>query len=289
MSTQLWEVVGGGDKGGILVRESESLKSPEHTIRLATGALVRERELVGERLHFEKLSGGGPSSGWVSLRLKGKELVIPKEESTIAAVAPASSEFSTSIHSEYYVLQSNLIKRLGSDPATPDKTIKISRKVGSKVFSTGRTWTGPQGGEWIELDGKVEKPGWLLVEGRGFGAPGPLLRMVQPDAETPIVLHVLKPERLRDPDNVEVREFLIEPSAKIRDAKQWVALMFDLDASKIIVGAPETISEDVIKLYDLRFDLHTGGVLLHRDDISLSEAGFTDGCDFQYAYTGILK
>lgn len=77
---QLWEVVGGGDKGGILVREEQSLKSPEHTERLATGALVRERELIGERLHFEKLSGSGPMSGWVSLRLKGKDLVAKSDK-----------------------------------------------------------------------------------------------------------------------------------------------------------------------------------------------------------------
>lgn len=76
----LWEVVGGAAGGGILVREGEKLTSPELPSRLATGAIVRQKELKGERLCFEVLSGDGPSTGWVSLKLKGRDLVVPCKE-----------------------------------------------------------------------------------------------------------------------------------------------------------------------------------------------------------------
>jgi len=69
-----WVVVGGGDKGGIVVRKELDLKSPELG-RLATGARVEQLELIGERLHFRKLAGEGPSIGWVSLSLRGRALL----------------------------------------------------------------------------------------------------------------------------------------------------------------------------------------------------------------------
>jgi len=77
MSGQLWEVVGGAGKGGIVVRDGQDTASTLLDERLSTGALVRELALEGERLHFERLEGNGPLSGWVSLRLKdGKDLVV---------------------------------------------------------------------------------------------------------------------------------------------------------------------------------------------------------------------
>jgi len=73
-----WEVVGGGDKGGILVREGMDTKSAQLPERLATGALVEELELEGERLHYKKLSGAGPAEGWVSVMLQGRDLLTSK-------------------------------------------------------------------------------------------------------------------------------------------------------------------------------------------------------------------
>jgi hypothetical protein len=72
---QQWEVVGGADKGGILVRQGMDLKSPQEAVRLSTGALVEEIELAGERLHFRRLTGTGPAEGWVSLKLGDKVLM----------------------------------------------------------------------------------------------------------------------------------------------------------------------------------------------------------------------
>jgi len=71
-----WEVIGGGDSGGILVRTGLETTSPQESERLSTGAYVKELELCGERLHYQKLSGSGPRSGWVSLKFKGKELLV---------------------------------------------------------------------------------------------------------------------------------------------------------------------------------------------------------------------
>mmetsp|Transcript_58717 Transcript_58717/g.157299 ORF Transcript_58717/g.157299 Transcript_58717/m.157299 type:complete len:330 (-) Transcript_58717:169-1158(-) len=70
-----WCVVGGVDKGGILVRTGQETSSPEAASRLATGALVKQEELVGDRLSYTKLTGEGPETGWVSIKLKDKILV----------------------------------------------------------------------------------------------------------------------------------------------------------------------------------------------------------------------
>lgn len=76
MSMDTWEVVGGGDRGGIVVREGELLTSAQLSTRLATGALVQELALRGERLQYTLVTGSGPAEGWVSVQLKGKPLLI---------------------------------------------------------------------------------------------------------------------------------------------------------------------------------------------------------------------
>ncbi|CAK9048677.1 unnamed protein product [Durusdinium trenchii] len=73
-STARWRITGGADKGGIIVRQSESLKSPELG-RVSTGAIVEEVARVGERLCYRLEEGSGPAKGWVSIRVSGKELV----------------------------------------------------------------------------------------------------------------------------------------------------------------------------------------------------------------------
>eukprot|EP00413_Alexandrium_margalefii_P015244 CAMPEP_0204531418 /NCGR_PEP_ID=MMETSP0661-20131031/11158_1 /ASSEMBLY_ACC=CAM_ASM_000606 /TAXON_ID=109239 /ORGANISM="Alexandrium margalefi, Strain AMGDE01CS-322" /LENGTH=106 /DNA_ID=CAMNT_0051537571 /DNA_START=64 /DNA_END=380 /DNA_ORIENTATION=+ len=77
-----WEIVGGADKGGVLVREGQALGSPATKDRLSTGATVEELELVGERLHYKLVegTGTGPEEGWISIKVSGKELAVPKEE-----------------------------------------------------------------------------------------------------------------------------------------------------------------------------------------------------------------
>merc|ERR1711879_881805 len=64
---QLWEVLGGVGKGGVLVRNAKELSSTQAESRLSTGAVVREEELLGNRLHFTKVTGSGPLRGWISV------------------------------------------------------------------------------------------------------------------------------------------------------------------------------------------------------------------------------
>jgi len=80
-----WKVVGGGDKGGILVRAEQDVKSIEERERLSTGALIEERQLAGDRLHYVLRSGAGPSCGWVSTKLKDKALLVKIESDPIDA------------------------------------------------------------------------------------------------------------------------------------------------------------------------------------------------------------
>ncbi|CAK0839574.1 unnamed protein product [Prorocentrum cordatum] len=53
--------------------------------RLGLGAVVEEVEVVGERLHYRKLTGAGPEEGWVSLSLSGRELLVRQELSAADA------------------------------------------------------------------------------------------------------------------------------------------------------------------------------------------------------------
>eukprot|EP00439_Symbiodinium_sp_Y106_P032255 s1341_g3.t2 len=76
----IWEVVGGADKGGILVRQGKELTSEPESSRLSTGALILEKEMHGERMRYFRLSGSGPEVGWVSLKVKDKAMVKRREE-----------------------------------------------------------------------------------------------------------------------------------------------------------------------------------------------------------------
>jgi len=79
---RLWKVVGGAQHHGLVVRKGKDLSSPQlghdnHDARLSTDAVVREIELVGERLHYRKITGDGPEFGWVSINLHGSALLKP--------------------------------------------------------------------------------------------------------------------------------------------------------------------------------------------------------------------
>jgi len=78
--TQVWEVVGGVDKGGIIVRTGSELGSTPAVERLSTGALVRQLEETDGRLHYELLTGSGPAKGWVSINLREKALLVERME-----------------------------------------------------------------------------------------------------------------------------------------------------------------------------------------------------------------
>ncbi|CAJ1395203.1 unnamed protein product [Effrenium voratum] len=72
----MWEVVGGADRGGIIVRKNLDLASPMEETRLSTGAKVKEVDFQDGRLCYELVTGSGPAIGWVTVSLKGKELLV---------------------------------------------------------------------------------------------------------------------------------------------------------------------------------------------------------------------
>jgi len=74
----IWEVVGGADHGGVLVRSGFELSSELAETRLSTGAVVKEMENRDGRICYELIRGEGPRSGWVSSKLRGKDLLVPQ-------------------------------------------------------------------------------------------------------------------------------------------------------------------------------------------------------------------
>jgi len=79
VSNRIWRVVGGSEKGGLLVREGVELASSELPERLAMGATVEELTVQGHRMLYKLLDGSGPLRGWVSLSLKGRPLFEMEE------------------------------------------------------------------------------------------------------------------------------------------------------------------------------------------------------------------
>lgn len=69
-----WEVTGGADTGGVIVREGVELHSAKLPQRLSCGAVVEEVEFTGKRLLFRRISGTGPDRGWISVAVNGKVL-----------------------------------------------------------------------------------------------------------------------------------------------------------------------------------------------------------------------
>jgi len=86
---QVWEVVGGTGVGGILCREGKSIKSAECGERLSTGALVKQVAMEGDRLHFDRLTGSGQQTGWVSVKTKDKDLLVKSSKSVAEATGAA--------------------------------------------------------------------------------------------------------------------------------------------------------------------------------------------------------
>lgn len=85
---EVWEVVGGTDVGGIIVRKGVEVKSEAYAERLSTGALIEGLSLNDGRLQYKKLTGSGPETGWVTIKLKTKDLVVRTTKEPPAQQAP---------------------------------------------------------------------------------------------------------------------------------------------------------------------------------------------------------
>mmetsp|Transcript_146429 Transcript_146429/g.355421 ORF Transcript_146429/g.355421 Transcript_146429/m.355421 type:complete len:325 (-) Transcript_146429:90-1064(-) len=176
---------------------------------------------------------------------------------------------------EYRVVQGPLVKKPGTQGPGGAKIVKLSRKVGATFRTTGQTWTGPAGGEWVELDPVLEKPGWLLVEGPGFDLPGPLLERVAPDEETPMVLSLFSAIA-----KVVLCDVLVRPSQKVSYVQKWINLKRgeNLPQNKVwcVKATPEETEGKVF--------LKTMNMLSPSE--VLGNIGFRDGDTFVYVIIG---
>lgn len=133
---QIYEIVGGADKGGIVVREGQELKSKELE-RVATGSLVQEIELIGQRLHYKLLEGTGPQEGWVSLTLKDKPLVVKTDKTPAAAAANGTNGKLEACgllfpgQGSQYV---GMLKEMKDEPAVKDMLTKAKDILGWDVL-----------------------------------------------------------------------------------------------------------------------------------------------------------
>eukprot|EP00930_Biecheleria_cincta_P072010 TRINITY_DN59452_c0_g1_i1.p1 TRINITY_DN59452_c0_g1~~TRINITY_DN59452_c0_g1_i1.p1 ORF type:complete len:876 (+),score=154.69 TRINITY_DN59452_c0_g1_i1:26-2629(+) len=150
MGHQIWEVVGGGDKRGILVRAGRALDSEQLPSRLSTGALVSELELAGDRLHFERLTGDGPSTGWVSIKLKDKELLRKTDKVQVVEVSKSHLDIeaapeSTKVKAEVEVAtgpssRSHIVDHTGSATAArAESELQDSSRGEEAAFNASST------------------------------------------------------------------------------------------------------------------------------------------------------
>mmetsp|Transcript_47150 Transcript_47150/g.88331 ORF Transcript_47150/g.88331 Transcript_47150/m.88331 type:complete len:235 (+) Transcript_47150:153-857(+) len=190
------------------------------------------------------------------------------------AVAEETAEELTG--NDYRVMQGPLFKKPGSDPTT-QKVIKLTRKVGSKIKTTGKIWTGPSGGQWVELDPDAEKKGWLLIEGPGFNQPGPLLEHVRPGEEVPMVLYVLSPI-----DDSKLCEICVRSSDSIGVAKSWILYHMPGLVPRKIQVVQEKPSGKTHGMGLRNFPTKW----MYEDRQKVSETPFKDGDEFVFFYLG---
>jgi len=141
---KIWKVVGGGEKGGVLVREGKDTSSGLSDKRLSTGSLVREIGLEDERLCYDLIRGSGPPRGWVSVLLKDKPLLVKlqgHDSSMLSTISKLASESSKPV-----VGQKIRILALHGSPSNSNILKFIStpckRAFGNEV-------------EWIFLDSPI--------------------------------------------------------------------------------------------------------------------------------------
>jgi hypothetical protein len=240
--------------------------------RLATGAIVEEINLAGERLNYKKISGGGPTTGWVSLTVSGKSLLEKKAAPAETTPAPAATTASSSTPAkegwsvrkgDYYVTLGVLYKKPGEDPET-QKMLKLTRPVGAIVHTTSKVWKAPKGGFWVELDvsqgdsGAGEKPGYVMIDASGFGTPGPCLQLASAEDGPPLILKVAKPAGTDAWDKVDGdKEFVVLKKTPISEVKIVIGMLFGMEASTVNVFGPK------------------GAAL--KDDSTAEAAGFASG------------
>lgn len=173
--SKVWIVVGGSDKGGIIVRSGSDTKSPEMAKRLATGTKFEEIDREGERIKYERIDGAGPDIGWVSIAFKGSPLIKPlwfKEDVTIAepkAKAKAAAK-STTLKEAWKVVHERVAKR--SEPSKDAEMVGMEKKgavlKGTVIVKDGTKWFKVRTqGVGKEAKGMVDA--YMMIDGSSVG------------------------------------------------------------------------------------------------------------------------
>ncbi|CAJ1358503.1 unnamed protein product [Effrenium voratum] len=114
------QVVGGAELGGVLVRAGSSLCSELLPQRLATGAQVKELEVCEGRVCYELIQGEGPQSGWVSAKLRGKDLLVKKEARPARPAGKFSQLVSLKVEAEAESVETTCSESVSGE-STPEK------------------------------------------------------------------------------------------------------------------------------------------------------------------------
>lgn len=195
MSGHYWEVVGGADKGGILVRTGKETASSACPDRLSTGAVVEHLSLDGARLHYRRVTGTGPEEGWISTRLEGPNGKELAKKCVIWEVS-ASTTKGAVVREAQDVNSKSTPERLG-----PGALVKETRLVGVRLKFDLVRGDGPATG-WVSV--KLDNGKELLTkytpaepppgaeEGPGASTPAAAPALVADDDEA-----VEKPRGLR--------------------------------------------------------------------------------------------
>lgn len=106
-----YEIVVPAELGGVVVREGRSLTTL--TVgRLSPGAVVTQKEVSGERVRINKVSGAGPLQGWVSRRL-----LTPVEASSKTGRTHQDSEIQVPSDVSIFVKAETEVDRVGAKSA----------------------------------------------------------------------------------------------------------------------------------------------------------------------------
>lgn len=172
---------------------------------------------------------------------------------------------------DYYVTLGLVYKKPGTDPAT-QKILKLNRKVGAVVHTTGKIWKGAAGGFWVELDTSVgdtgagEKPGYVMIDASGIGTPGPCLQKANAEDGEPLLLRANVPDGGKPWDGGSgEKEFLVVSKTSMLEVKVVLGMLFGLDKDGITVtGASGALS----------------------DATTIKDAGFAAGEEVKFEYKG---
>lgn len=201
MGGQLWEVVGGSEKGGIVVRTGRELTSAQTAERLSTSAVVEELERHGDRLRFKRLTGTGPIEGWVSLRLKDKVLLEPRSGDEVQPAKPATIPKTTNIPNP----KSAAAQRKTDQAEKPNRSADSPSDYQTRLAELKERYA------HLELDVPYEAYKWRPEELENFFESGGFIKPVK------TMIPEQKPKQERKTSVPDIEQFTNAEALKIQN------------------------------------------------------------------------